>query len=388
MKIAIAGFGVAGGALATLLARAGHGVTVFERASQPGPVGAGFLLHSSGQSVLRGLGLLEGIMAHSARLSGLEAFTHRGRRFSDLKVGRSLPGAFVLGVHRGVLFESLQSAALAAGVEIRAGVEVVSARESGEHIMPVDAAGQELGAFDLLAACDGARSQLRQVVNPSLAVPRPAPYGALWGTGLCGGVTEHVHQVAQGTRRLAGLLPVGGGRATFFWGLHADEREPLRARGFAAFIEEAGALLPAAAETLRDIGSFEGLTWATWHNVLPPRMVQGRLALLGDAAHAMNPHFGQGANLALLDAAALARHLPDLAAYERERRGPGRFFGRLSAWLSPFFQSRIPLLGTLRDIGLPLLGAVPWCRRQMELSFAGAKDGWFRRLSGSGVSAE
>ena len=84
MKIAIAGFGVAGGALATLLARAGHEVTVFERASQPGPVGAGFLLHSSGQSVLRGLGLLEGIMVHSARLSGLEAFTHRGRRFSPL----------------------------------------------------------------------------------------------------------------------------------------------------------------------------------------------------------------------------------------------------------------------------------------------------------------
>ena len=43
MNIAIAGFGVAGGALAVLLARAGHGVTVFERAPQPGPVGAGLL---------------------------------------------------------------------------------------------------------------------------------------------------------------------------------------------------------------------------------------------------------------------------------------------------------------------------------------------------------
>lgn len=183
MNIAIAGFGVAGGALAILLARAGHAVTVFERAPQPGPVGAALLLQPSGQSVLRELGLLEAIEAQSARLSGIEAWTPRGWKFSDLKVARVLPGAYALGVHRGVLFEALKAAALAAGVKLCAGAEIVSGRATKSGIVPVDAAGAEIGEFDLLAACDGARSQLRQAVNPSLLLPRPAAWGALWAPG-------------------------------------------------------------------------------------------------------------------------------------------------------------------------------------------------------------
>lgn len=380
MNMAIAGFGVAGGALAILLARAGHEVTVFERAPQPGPVGAGLLLQPSGQSVLRELGLLDEVEARSARLSGIEAWTHRGRRFSDLKVARALPGACALGVHRGVLFGALQSAALAAGVKVCAGTEIASVRETDAGIVPLDAAGNEQGAFELLAACDGARSRLRQVVNPSLPPPRPAKWGALWGTGPCAGVTDHLRQVAEGTRRLAGIVPVGGGQATLFWGLHADELEPLRARGVAALVAEVAALFPQAEEIVRGMRSFDELTWATWHHVLPRRMLAGRLVLLGDAAHAMNPQLGQGANLALLDAMSLARHLHDLPAYEGERQGPGRYYGRLSAWLSPFFQSRVPLLGHVRNIGLPLLTAVPWLRRQMELTLAGAKAGFLHHL--------
>ena len=379
MKIAIAGFGVAGGALALFLVRAGHSVTLFERAPEPGPVGGGLLLQPSGQAVLRSLGLLEQIESRSARLLGIEAWTPRGRRFSKLQVGRSLPGQYALGVHRGVLFTALYDVARVASVEICPGSEIVSAVESPNGVEAVDVQGVGRGIYDLLACCDGARSRLRQMVNPG-HVARASNWGALWGTGPCDAVSDHLHQVADGTRRLAGIVPVGQGRATLFWGLHRSELESFKARGFERFVAEAQELFPAAAEILRGLGSFSAMTWANWQRIMPRRMYRGRIVLAGDAAHAMSPQLGQGANLALLDAAALAAHLDNLQEWERQRRRNARFLGLLSSLLDPFFQSRMPLLGTLRNLGLPLLEAVPWVRRQMELTLAGAKTGFLDRL--------
>ena len=63
MRVAIAGFGIGGAALSIALARDGHDVTVYERAPDPGPVGAGFLLQPSGQAVLAALGLLDEVAA-------------------------------------------------------------------------------------------------------------------------------------------------------------------------------------------------------------------------------------------------------------------------------------------------------------------------------------
>ena len=68
LRVGVCGFGVAGGAISILLARAGHEVTLLERAPQVGPVGAGFMLQPSGQRVLKELGLLERIVGQSARI--------------------------------------------------------------------------------------------------------------------------------------------------------------------------------------------------------------------------------------------------------------------------------------------------------------------------------
>jgi 2-polyprenyl-6-methoxyphenol hydroxylase-like FAD-dependent oxidoreductase len=111
--------------------------------------------------------------------------------------------------------------------------------------------------------------------------------------------------------------------------------------------------------------------------------VAGRVALLGDAAHATTPHLGQGANLALLDAECLAQSIAQAATvpaaldrYQRERRAQNRYYVELSRWLSPFFQSDRDSLGPVRDLGLPLLARLPPVRRTMERSLAGMKGGW------------
>ena len=385
LRIGICGFGVAGGAAAVLLARAGHRVTLLERAPMVGPVGAGFLLQPSGQQVLARLGLLEGVAAQSARIERVQAFTNTGSRLTHLEYSSAAEGACAYGVRRGVVFEALHGAALAANVNIVLAAEIRGVCEEEDCVFAHDDAGVSHGPFDLLIGADGSRSQLRQWLNPG-ARRREYVHGALWGSGRSAWPADVLHQVARSAKRLLGLLPLGGGQCAFFWGIRRDEVERLKARGYAAFRDEAVAMCPAAAEVLDDMGGFERLTFAGYMHALPRRIHSHRVVLLGDAAHAMSPHLGQGANLALLDAECLSRHLASLpladalAAYAMERRSQSRYLALLSHWLRPFFQSESTLLGWGRDIALPLLCAVPWMRRQMELTVAGAKRGFFDRL--------
>ena len=385
LRIGVCGFGIAGGAAAVLLARAGHRVTLLERAPAVGPVGAGFLLQPSGQRVLAQLGLLERIVKNSARIERIEAFTDEGRRLTRLGYDCAGKGACAYGVRRGVVFEALHTAAIAAGVSMVLASDIRTVSEERESVFANDDAGIAHGPFDLLIGADGSRSQLRQCLNPD-EYRREYVHGALWGSGRSAWPAYVLHQVARGAKRLLGLLPLGGGQCAFFWGIRRDELEKIKARGFASFREEAVEMCPSAAEVLDDIGSFERLTFAGYLHSLPKRIHSRRVVLLGDAAHAMSPHLGQGANLALLDAECLTRHLAispleaALDAYAVERKSQSRYLALLSRWLSPFFQSESNLLGLGRDIALPLLCAVPWTKRQMELTVTGAKRGFFDRL--------
>ena len=386
LHIAICGFGVAGGALATLLARAGHRVTLLERAPQVGPVGAGFLLQPAGQQVLAQLGLLEGVVRRSARIERLEAFTERGRQLTDLHYGNAGPGLCAYGVQRGVLFTALHDAAVAAGVNVTLAAEIAEVDETETQVTVCDVAGRRFGPFDLVVGTDGSRSQLRGWLNPSAARRREYTHGALWGSGRLDSPHDALHQVARSARQLLGLLPIGEGRVAFFWGLRRDGLDTLRGRGFERFRQEVAALCPRALPVVDELGGFDQLTFAGYLHALPRRVHSRRVVLAGDAAHAMSPHLGQGANLALLDAECLARHLSHkplaeaLRLYAAERRSHSRYLSILSQVLSPFFQSESRLLGWGRDIALPLLCAQPWMRRQMELSVAGLKHGFLHRL--------
>ncbi len=383
-RIGIVGFGIAGGALAIQLARQGHQVVLLERAPVLGPVGAGFLLQPSGQRVLRTMGLLEPITPQGATVLGLHGRTHRGRTLVNLRY----PAEPALGVHRGVVFNLLRETVEHEHVDIRTSAEVTSYHGEPGRVFAHTSAGVDHGPFDFVAACDGSRSVLRRVLNHHSRT-MDYDYGALWGNGRCNAVTDLVEQVTHRNQRLTGLLPIGGGRCTFFWGLHREELAPIRARPFAEWSAEAAALFPEAAQPLAEIGAHENLVFGGFLHEFPRRTYDPRLILLGDAAHAMSPHLGQGANLSLLDAESLARHLAAeptvLAAFRRhtrERYRQSRFYSFLSRTLGPFFQGRSRILGWGRDLALPILNAIPWFRRQMELALAGSKQDFTDRLLG------
>lgn len=392
LSVGVVGAGTAGPAAAILLARAGARVTLFERVAAPSPVGAGLLLQPTGLAVLARLGCLAPVLERGAPIARLKGVTPTGRTVLDLAYRARRPDLAGLGVHRGSLFAALWAALAPAGVEVRTGVAI------DDLDAPVLAGG------DLVIVADGARSTLRTAVGP-VRRAAPYPYGALWCLGRDPErrFDGELFQVYRGARQMLGLLPSGCAPGddtplcSLFWSLPmAGPRgvEAVRAAGLDAWRRDALSLCPRAEPLLSQVDDLDALLTAPYYDVVMTRTIRvdparGPAAVvLGDAAHAMSPQLGQGANLALLDAAALADAVlaqgavsnpgqlaSALLAYERARRGPVRTYQRLSRWLTPIFQSDHEGLAAVRDRVFGPLCRVPPVRRLMLDALCGVKTG-------------
>ncbi len=373
MRIGIVGAGTGGLAAAGLFARAGHAVDVLERAPDPGPVGAGLLLQPTGMAVLGRLGVLEEVRAGAARIERVVGTTVEGRRFMDL----AYSGEHGLGVHRGSLFTALRGAAEREGARVLAGAEVVQRRRVHEL---VDAGGATYGPYDLIVGADGARSTMRRFL-PFRARIHEHRWGALWGVFPDPSNAFHgvLDQYFDGARRMAGFLPTGGDAVSLFWSIRLDRIESARAAGLAAFRDDLLSLAPVAEPLVAGLRSFDQLLPAAYRQISLPRWHDGTLVLVGDAAHALSPQLGQGANLALMDAAALV-DAPSLDEYEAARRKQARFYAFGARALNAVFQNQVDAMAWPRDRLMPLAARVPWARKRMLATLSGRAVGPFGNL--------
>lgn len=391
-RIAIVGYGSAGQAAAVLLERDGHALDVFERVAVPGPVGAGFLLQPSGLQVLWRMGLLAQVLHHGAVVERLFGDTPCARAVMDMRYADLDPALCGIGLQRGALF-SILAAAWDGHARVRAGVRIVALAEEGRVL--VDDEGRRHGPYDLVVVADGAASLLRDQAG-EVRRDQPYPWGALWCL-LPAGDWPHADELRQryvAARRMVGLLPVGTRpgdgtrRLGFFWSLPAHGFEAWEQAGIASWKAEVAALWPEAAHLLDAIREPGQLARACYRDTVVAQWHRGHAVLVGDAAHAMSPQLGQGVNMALMDAMALAEalraHAPlgdALQAFQRQRRRHVAIYQLWSRWLTPMFQSDLDAVARLRDVALRPAGRLPFAGRHMLQVLTGIQQGAFGRIA-------
>lgn len=303
-RVVVVGGGIGGLAAAALLARTGHDVTLLEQATSLRAVGAGIALQPNGLAVADALGIVPRLAAQGSWLRALTLHDGRGRPLATAAVPAADPPLdAALVVPRQVLHDALADCVAAAGAAITTGAQAREVVQDGDGVTVVAGPGAARLRCDLLVAADGARSTVRAGLGVDVRdVPGPVYVRALVPVGC----PEELAGEHWGRAGLAGLVPCGAGRTYWFATCSDDVRDAVasgRVGAVRSSVSAAHPVLSGAVQGLRDV---RDLLLNQVHTVRAASFVSGRVALLGDAAHAMPPNLGQGANSALVDAAALA----------------------------------------------------------------------------------
>jgi salicylate hydroxylase len=330
-RILIVGGGIGGLFAANALIAHGLSVSVYEQAPALGEVGAGVYLTPNSVRQMERVGLGPAVEQWGARVGPKSHyFRHDGTPIAPVQVTDASGWSANFGMHRADLVDFL-AAALPAGV-VHCGHRAVGFEQSGDLARVRFANGGSAEA-DVVVGADGIHSELRPYVFPPST---PVFHGTISYRGLISrerlpGWPMDRWLMWAGPSRHFLVFPVRHGEMVNYVGFVPADREMKESWSAAgdpdALRREFDGWDPRIASVLKQVD--KTFRWALYDREPLPTWSKGRLTLLGDAAHPMLPHLGQGANQSIEDGMALATILSQvdttrvpaaLLAYERLRR--------------------------------------------------------------------
>ncbi|WP_223650749.1 FAD-dependent oxidoreductase [Hymenobacter psoromatis] len=379
LHVLIIGGGIGGPALGLFLKKAGISCAVYETHPFTEQVGGGLNVASNGMNVLAELGLADTLLSQGTPARHFIFKSSQGRRLARVRYGDPARyGQPCVSMTRATLFATLTAELRAQGIPVHYQKQLTALTERPTGLTAHFADGTAAEG-DLLVGADGLHSRTRQLLLPT--GPGPAYVGII-GIGGMPTLAQVPEAGAEDSQNLVytfgpnGFFGYGGSDAgrLMWWANLPQPRElsPQELRDLDPAAVQQAMLdryqhypAPIPALIRRTPLPFSGNvydvpTLPTWH--------QGRVALLGDAAHAVSPNAGQGVSQALEDALYLARTLRDCQGdyawafrqYERERKpraekvvAEGRARAADKELLSPFASA---LRNLLMALFIPLFG--------------------------------
>jgi 2-polyprenyl-6-methoxyphenol hydroxylase-like FAD-dependent oxidoreductase len=386
--IVVVGAGGGGAVLALALAQRGIRTIVLEQAPGPPQGLRGEILQPNGQRVLDQLGLLDKLPAASTRTVHKFHFCRAGgERLCTIDYG-ALPPPYNRAVvtlpnvaHHAIL-DAIQTQP---SVSLWYGATFTGLLREQDRVNGITARrGVDEVTINakVVVGADGAFSKVRE----ALKIPADL---YLYPQGYLIAIVETAVPMVEakyfvGKRTILGMFPAAGNKVYVFYMIDAGSYDRVKERGIPALQQAWSMIDPSSERLFRSLIDWKQTAFMPTGRVRTPTWVADGAVLIGDAAHAMNPHASQGRMQAMVDAMTLADLLPECLAdgdfsamklrqYELSRRPQVTMLQKLADEQVLFWNTANPAIACLRDRVFRTLDRNPRLRYRVLSTTAGLR---------------